>query len=103
MSSSGASFGASESCAGASGAECLTSLVTEGACPKSYGVNVARLAGLPESVLTAAAARSAALERSDAAETTAVVRAVVDAAGKEDEEELKTTWRRARRATGLDA
>ena len=90
---------------GEPGAEKVTFLytLTEGACPKSYGVNVARLAGLPESVLTAAAARSAALERSDAAETTAVVRAVVDAAGKEDEEELETTWRRARRATGLDA
>jgi DNA mismatch repair protein MSH6 len=33
-----------------------------GACPKSYGVNVARLAGLPERVLAAAAARAAALE-----------------------------------------
>ena len=53
--------------------------------------------------MTAAAARSAALERSDAAETTAVVRAVVEAAGKEDEEGLETTWRRARHATGLDA
>ena len=33
-----------------------------GACPKSYGVNVARLAGMPESVLQRASARSAELE-----------------------------------------
>ena len=90
---------------GEPGAEEVTFLytLTEGACPKSYGVNVARLAGLPESVLSAAAARSAALERSNAAETAGVVRAVLDAAGKEDGEGLEATWRRARRAAGLDA
>ena len=32
--------------------------LTEGACPKSYGVNVARLAGLPESVVRRAAVAS---------------------------------------------
>ncbi|WCJ22309.1 DNA mismatch repair protein MSH6 [Euphorbia peplus] len=32
--------------------------LTRGACPKSYGVNVARLAGLPESILLKAAAKS---------------------------------------------
>ena len=33
-----------------------------GACPKSYGVNVARLAGMPESIMQRASARSAELE-----------------------------------------
>jgi DNA mismatch repair ATPase MutS len=33
-----------------------------GACPKSYGVNVARLAGLPAHVLAVAAAKAAELE-----------------------------------------
>lgn len=33
-----------------------------GACPKSYGVNVARLAGMPESILQRASACSAELE-----------------------------------------
>lgn len=36
--------------------------LTDGACPKSYGVNVARLAGLPDSVLQRASAFSAELE-----------------------------------------
>ena len=38
---------------GPKGAEEVTFLhkLAPGACPKSYGVNVARLAGLPESVL----------------------------------------------------
>ncbi|KAL3677727.1 hypothetical protein R1sor_020683 [Riccia sorocarpa] len=35
-----------------------------GPCPKSYGVNVARLAGIPETVLKRAVARSAELESS---------------------------------------
>lgn len=35
-----------------------------GACPKSYGVNVARLAGMPESILQRASARSSELESS---------------------------------------
>lgn len=36
--------------------------LTPGACPKSYGVNVARLAGLPESVLKTAVAKSIEFE-----------------------------------------
>lgn len=36
--------------------------LTNGACPKSYGVNVARLAGLPASVLACAARTAAAHE-----------------------------------------
>ncbi|XP_057966669.1 DNA mismatch repair protein MSH6 isoform X2 [Malania oleifera] len=36
--------------------------LTPGACPKSYGVNVARLAGLPDSVLKIAAAKSREFE-----------------------------------------
>ncbi|XP_057719078.1 DNA mismatch repair protein MSH6-like [Arachis stenosperma] len=38
--------------------------LTPGACPKSYGVNVARLAGLPTSVLQKAAAKSKEFEAS---------------------------------------
>ncbi|KAL3849679.1 hypothetical protein ACJIZ3_011561 [Penstemon smallii] len=38
--------------------------LTPGACPKSYGVNVARLAGLPDSVLLKAAAKSQEFEGS---------------------------------------
>ncbi|KAG2440549.1 hypothetical protein HYH02_010133 [Chlamydomonas schloesseri] len=37
--------------------------LTQGACPKSYGTNVARLAGLPPSVVTRAAAVSATWDR----------------------------------------
>lgn len=45
---------------GVQGVEEVTFLykLTLGACPKSYGVNVARLAGLPEAVLQRAAAKS---------------------------------------------
>ncbi|ESW35166.1 hypothetical protein PHAVU_001G212500 [Phaseolus vulgaris] len=38
--------------------------LTPGACPKSYGVNVARIAGLPTSVLQKAAAKSGEFEAS---------------------------------------
>ncbi|XVF72730.1 hypothetical protein PTKIN_Ptkin12aG0143800 [Pterospermum kingtungense] len=45
---------------GVKGVEEVTFLyrLTAGACPKSYGVNVARIAGLPDSVLLTAAAKS---------------------------------------------
>lgn len=36
--------------------------LTAGACPKSYGVNVARLAGLPSGVVNRSAAFAAQLE-----------------------------------------
>lgn len=36
--------------------------LSPGACPKSYGVNVARLAGMPEPILQRAGVRSAELE-----------------------------------------
>ncbi len=36
---------------------------TAGACPKSYGLNVARLAHLPESIILRAAEKSAEFER----------------------------------------
>ncbi|KAL9239755.1 hypothetical protein vseg_014047 [Gypsophila vaccaria] len=36
--------------------------LTHGACPKSYGVNVARLAGIPDSILLKAAAKSGDFE-----------------------------------------
>jgi DNA mismatch repair protein MSH6 len=46
------------------GRETVTFLYTlaSGNCPRSYGVNVARLAGLPETVCLAAARRAAHLE-----------------------------------------
>jgi DNA mismatch repair protein MSH6 len=46
---------------GAEGGEEVTFLykLTEGACPRSYGTNVARLAGLPHNVISRAAAISA--------------------------------------------
>jgi len=49
------------------GRETVTFLYTlaTGACPRSYGVNVARLAGLPERVCLAAARRAAHLEDGD--------------------------------------
>ncbi|XAR61404.1 hypothetical protein NMG60_11035096 [Bertholletia excelsa] len=49
---------------GVGGLEEVTFLyrLTPGACPKSYGVNVARLAGLPENVLHKAAAKSQEFE-----------------------------------------
>ncbi|KAK8540982.1 hypothetical protein V6N13_061030 [Hibiscus sabdariffa] len=49
---------------GVEGAEEVTFLyrLTSGACPKSYGVNVARIAGLPESVLRTAAGKSREFE-----------------------------------------
>ncbi|CAI0425114.1 unnamed protein product [Linum tenue] len=49
---------------GSEGVEEVTFLyrLTPGACPKSYGVNVARLAGLPEHVLQKAAAKSSEME-----------------------------------------
>ncbi|GLT42632.1 hypothetical protein SLA2020_166220 [Shorea laevis] len=49
---------------GVEGVEEVTFLyrLTPGACPKSYGVNVARLAGIPDLVLQAAAAKSKEFE-----------------------------------------
>ncbi|CAN0888815.1 DNA mismatch repair protein MSH6 [Linum grandiflorum] len=49
---------------GGGGVEEVTFLyrLTPGACPKSYGVNVARLAGLPEHVLQTAVAKSSEIE-----------------------------------------
>lgn len=49
---------------GSGGLEEVTFLyrLTPGACPKSYGVNVARLAGLPDGVLLRAAAKSEEFE-----------------------------------------
>jgi DNA mismatch repair protein MSH6 len=51
--------------------------LTRGACPKSYGVNVARLAGLPPSVLRTAAATAAAAARDAAGELRDEERAVL--------------------------
>lgn len=42
---------------------CFLYKLTEGACPKSYGTNVARLAGLPDAIVQRAAEFSASLER----------------------------------------
>ena len=41
---------------------CFLYKVTSGACPKSYGHNVARLAGLPASVVAQASVKAAELE-----------------------------------------
>ena len=76
----------------------------KGSCPKSYGVNVARLAGLPERVLLAAARRSAALEAEALArrrhgedgKTARVARAAAAAADARDERALATAWREAK-------
>ena len=97
---------------GSDGYERVTFLYTleKGSCPKSYGVNVARLAGLPENVLVAAARRSAALEaealarrrRGDAERAAArgrVVRAAVGAAENGDDAALAAAWREAKRTT----
>lgn len=51
--------------------------LTSGACPKSYGVNVARLAGLPPCVLRAAAATAAAAARDAGGELCDEERAVL--------------------------
>ena len=50
---------------GGAGAARVTFLYkyTAGACPKSYGLNVARLARLPESIIARAAVKSAEFER----------------------------------------
>jgi len=37
--------------------------LTEGVCPKSYGFNVASLAGVPKSVVTVARARASMYEK----------------------------------------
>jgi len=86
-------------------AERVTFLYTleKGSCPKSYGVNVARLAGLPERVLLAAAKRSAALEaealaRRRRGDAERVVRAAKSAADAQDERALAAAWREAKRA-----
>jgi DNA mismatch repair protein MSH6 len=54
-------------------------VLTPGTCPKSYGVNVARLAGLPHSVLSCAAAKAAAVEKGSGGGATALTPAEVDA------------------------
>lgn len=47
------------------GAESITFLykLIEGVCPKSYGFNVAHLAGLPPSIISLARQKAAASER----------------------------------------
>ena len=74
----------------------------KGSCPKSYGVNVARLAGLPESVLCAASKRSAALEansnekraRNDMERVATALVAVGASAG--DESKTRVAWAQAK-------
>lgn len=48
--------------------ECITFLykLTEGACPNSYGFNVAQLAGLPASVVAYARKKASVCERETA-------------------------------------
>lgn len=86
----------------------------EGACPKSYGVNVARLAGLPESVLKLAAEKSAEMETERRGEgpssplpcaglSDARVMELAKAAlrARDDADAIAAVWRDARRAAGL--
>ena len=94
--------------AGEAGTETVTFLYTlaAGSCPKSYGMNVARLAGLPESIISAAAERSAALEHGGAAGVGGLVRAAFAAAAEEEEaagdgKRLRGAWDNARRALRL--
>ena len=72
-----------------------------GSCPKSYGVNVARLAGLPESVLAAASKRSAALEANSIAkrtrnETARVASGTIAAIKVEYGTDLHAAWTQAK-------
>jgi DNA mismatch repair protein MSH6 len=98
------------------GAERVTFLyaLREGACPKSYGVNVARLAGLPESVLKLAAEKSAEMETERRGEgpssplpcaglSDARVMELAKAAlrARDDADAIAAVWRDARRAAGL--
>jgi DNA mismatch repair ATPase MutS len=57
--------------------------VSEGACPKSYGTNVARLAGLPPKVVTRAAEVSAQWDHRQPADSDSME---VDAAAARGEE-----------------
>ena len=89
---------------GESGAEEVTFLykLTEGSCPRSYGVNVARLAGLPEDVVRAAAKASKEMEEEmNARAVMRAVRAVRDAMDEfertEDVSVLVAAQERARR------
>ena len=52
--------------------------LTEGACPKSYGPNVARLAGLPASLVKRASELSSRLETSSADKGTTLTQAMAD-------------------------
>lgn len=68
-----ADAGAGDADADASGVEQVTFLykLSEGSCPRSYGVNVARLAGLPEPIVRRAAAVSERIEAARQAAATA--------------------------------
>ena len=55
--------------------------LTEGACPKSYGPNVARLAGLPACLVSRALELSARLEASTADKATPLAAAMADIRG----------------------
>lgn len=102
---------------------CFLYKLTEGACPKSYGHNVARLAGLPVSVVAQAAVKAAELEavfRARAAqgeveedmpdagadegpleiEKLAAMQSVLCAAGRGSSEMLMAAWRDLSRASG---
>lgn len=87
--------------------------LTKGACPKSYGVNVARLAGLPESVVKRAAVAAeeaethgcldgcSEIQEHDLLENIreqVVQRALLLLKGTSGEEEMKNVWIEARKA-----
>ncbi|CAG9467722.1 unnamed protein product [Pedinophyceae sp. YPF-701] len=66
--------------------------LAEGSCPFSYGVNVARLAGLPESVITRAAGKATELEAQ------MLVRGMQRAAAAKNADSLRSLWRLAQHA-----
>ncbi len=88
-SSSSSSSSSSAAAASAAGAR-ITFLYkfAHGACPKSYGLNVARLARLPESIIARAAEKSAEFERAvEEAERGVAARGSAAAAAAAEEEE----------------
>lgn len=66
----------------------------EGACPKSFGINVAKMAGLPEPILVAAAKASASFEAelSGVENNTSVSQRIVDAIDNGNFEEAERIW-----------
>ncbi|XP_024530362.1 DNA mismatch repair protein MSH6 isoform X3 [Selaginella moellendorffii] len=71
--------------------------LTSGSCPKSYGVNVARIAGMPESVLRRAVLQSAKLEKEveSHCHEADIIKTILDAS-VDSAEQLRTAWEKAK-------